>query len=909
MERMAVSRTQFLKYTLLPGILPRIWRVFATGFTQVPYFIAVIYQTVGILPRGHAYLDPRNVGRYGIRHVIAEAANHLVFDRKHADQVFIFFIILVGAVLLFLQLILLITAVIAYQPVFAAAPALPDLTGELIFGSGPSAYNSGPKQDLAFIFLDRVFGIKGFFNSCVDPANGFCKSLSDKDLAVFGTFPSPFHKALHALLRFYSIGIFSIASFLIIYFIIAITGETAAAGRAFGPPQRFNRVWAPVRLILCFALLIPLESCEKSPTTVGLNGAQYITLESAKLGSNFATNGWNYFTLSLTQTHLGDAGKLIGTPNTPKVNNLLKFMFLTRVCKSAENFAYSGPFETPNHGPDGIQAYIVSGNQAMLLATGVSFSAARTFSKNGNIFIRFGVKNAQMYKSENGNVAPLCGEIVVPVTKIDALGAPTSGASMIQELYFQMVRDLWEKDDEMGKYANCMRGRNSQIIPNPYCTEIPDQAFMNRRITYYQAKLDKDIKDAIAKQVAAGGWNIDPNMMAKGWAGAGIWYNRIAELNGDISSSVYSIPVSSKYPYIMEYVAQQRQKNNQNVSVSTIYTPTLAQGREITPPRTAKDLEIAAILNKTYLLWRVTNPQAGDDPEENYGSFIDTVNTIFGTSGLFSMRKNTDIHPLAQLSVLGKGMMYASIRNFTGGKMLEEIGVILDKDGPGRALGEMIGSFFVTMGMATMAMSFVLYYVIPFMPFIYFIFAVGAWVKAIFEAMVGMPLWALAHIRIDGEGMPGQAATQGYFLILEIFLRPILIVFGLLASIQVFSALVAVMNEIFLLVTANLGGFDKASEEAAIGISMVNYARNPLDQFFFTAIYVILCYMLGLGCFKLVDNIPDAITRWLGVAISPMADKTGDIEGKFVGDLYQGATMATQKLSGGQLAAILANRR
>ena len=62
-----------------------------------------------------------------------------------------------------------------------------------------------------------------------------------------------------------------------------------------------------------------------------------------------------------------------------------------------------------------------------------------------------------------------------------------------------------------------------------------------------------------------------------------------------------------------------------------------------------------------------------------------------------------------------------------------------------------------------------LFYIIPFMPFIYFFFAVGTWVKAIFEAMVGVPLWALAHIRIDGQGLPGDAAMNGYYLLLEIF--------------------------------------------------------------------------------------------------------------------------------------------
>ena len=36
------------------------------------------------------------------------------------------------------------------------------------------------------------------------------------------------------------------------------------------------------------------------------------------------------------------------------------------------------------------------------------------------------------------------------------------------------------------------------------------------------------------------------------------------------------------------------------------------------------------------------------------------------------------------------------------------------------------------------------------------------------ELLVGAPLWALAHLRIDGNGLPGETASNGYFLIFEI---------------------------------------------------------------------------------------------------------------------------------------------
>ena len=74
--------------------------------------------------------------------------------------------------------------------------------------------------------------------------------------------------------------------------------------------------------------------------------------------------------------------------------------------------------------------------------------------------------------------------------------------------------------------------------------------------------------------------------------------------------------------------------------------------------------------------------------------------------------------------------------------------------------------------------------------------------------MVGLPLWAIAHLRIDGEGLPGPAAMNGYFLVFEIFVRPILIIFGMIAAVSIFAAQVDVLNVIWKIVSSNLVGHD-----------------------------------------------------------------------------------------------------
>ena len=170
-----VTKTDVIKYTVLPGIVPRLLSIFQSGFVHTAYLIALVYQAVRLLPHDHPYLEPQNFGRYGIRHVIAEAANNIVLDRKHIDRILIFFIILVGLVLLFAQFIMLILAAMAGNPAFALA--VTDLLSNPVGGNAVTG-SRGPGQDLAFIILDRIFGVPGIFDSCVSNVPLACTYLN-----------------------------------------------------------------------------------------------------------------------------------------------------------------------------------------------------------------------------------------------------------------------------------------------------------------------------------------------------------------------------------------------------------------------------------------------------------------------------------------------------------------------------------------------------------------------------------------------------------------------------------------------------------------------------------------------------------------------------------------------------------
>ena len=97
-------------------------------------------------------------------------------------------------------------------------------------------------------------------------------------------------------------------------------------------------------------------------------------------------------------------------------------------------------------------------------------------------------------------------------------------------------------------------------------------------------------------------------------------------------------------------------------------------------------------------------------------------------------------------------------------------------------------------------------------------------------------------------------------------LRPIFTVFGLLAAVITFSALVSVLDTIFDLVVVNVAGFDlttlSSTSPTPAGDFMQSF-RDSLDAFFYTVLYTIILYMMAMASFKLIDLIPNKLLRFL----------------------------------------------
>ncbi|MCB9990356.1 MAG: DotA/TraY family protein [Rhodospirillales bacterium] len=945
---MQLTTKNILQYTLTPQLMPRLQGLFYSGFSYIAFFMAQIYSAVRLLPANHPYLIPENMGRFGIRHVISEAGNNLVYKKENIDQIFLYFIMLIGIVLLIVQMLMLLCA--GFMEAAHAGPLYPSSNPFDFF----SYFNTpNVEHDLAFVLLDRVFGIPGvngalntsFFTNdagqytCV-VLNTDCFQIgqSTRDVTADRTiftdyartvpvpnynFPWPFHRALRGMLQVYSVGLLVIAVFTFLYFMFAIAAETAQTGTAFG--RRFNHLWAPIRMVVALGLLIPIAH--------GLNSSQWILMYAAKWGSGFATNGWIIYsnTMKASGTLGGPANTMVATPEAPPVNTLMEFGGVLATCK----IAYERMFKRQGRPDIQIDAYIMNNNQIgiggrRLLLT--NYQQAAEFAHRGEVIIRFGERRVDpallaggppapgtvvgggSHQTYDGGVIPYCGEITLNLTYVPenvfAAAVTEPGAWYMYRTYYQMVEILWQDAANLGAGISAVVGGVASIdfhdigeamanrhiaIGNNAAHPLPTAQELAGLQQAYQDYLETRITLAVMEQQASPEWL--ETLEQLGWGGAAIWYNKIAQLNGSLVSSVYAMPMVKTYPQIMEDHIRNRASADSAVSGETRFR----DKRGPDAPVEKADDEESQILRAMYEAHGIWHDKYSDTSRKS-NIYRDTINAIFGTEGLFNIVENEaqNIHPLAQLASIGRSIVDSAVRNLgysaasgLGGGILN----LFQQHAFGRVAASTSG-FFLQVAMIGLSIGFVLFYVIPFLPFIYFFFAVGGWVKAIFEAMVGVPLWALAHIRIDGNGFPPDAAMGGYYLILEIFLRPLLIIFGFVASITIFAAQMSILHEIWGVVVSSVSGFEKdVATPAGSGTGSIEFLRNEVDEFFFTVIYAIIAYMMAMASFKLIDQIPNHLLRWMGANVSTFGEQAGDPAQNLVRNSLIGSNMMTGRLS------------
>jgi conjugal transfer/type IV secretion protein DotA/TraY len=137
-------------------------------------------------------------------------------------------------------------------------------------------------------------------------------------------------------------------------------------------------------------------------------------------------------------------------------------------------------------------------------------------------------------------------------------------------------------------------------------------------------------------------------------------------------------------------------------------------------------------------------------------------------------------------------------------------------------------------------------------PFIVWFGGIINWLVVVLEGIIAAPLWAIAHLDGQGEGM-GQKSAHGYLFLLNLIARPFLMVVGFFGGGACLVVGGTFLNQIFGIAVANVQFSSFTGLISLIG---------------FLYVYFTICLTLVHSCFGLVLIVPDQVINWVGGAIS-----------------------------------------
>ena len=178
----------------------------------------------------------------------------------------------------------------------------------------------------------------------------------------------------------------------------------------------------------------------------------------------------------------------------------------------------------------------------------------------------------------------------------------------------------------------------------------------------------------------------------------------------------------------------------------------------------------------------------------------------------------------------------------------------------------------------------ILAYYIPLYPFLVFTFAAIGWFLTVIEGMAAAPLICMGMTHPAGEEFLGRA-EQSLMLFLSVFLRPALMIVGLIASMIV--SFVA-----FKMMLVGFGGIFNDLSNAS-GSAYGNIFLSLLSLCVVLVIFGFITMEIIEQCYKLIYQLPNNIMSWIGVQATPGSGDYGQMA-KGVGGAVSGTASSVQ---------------
>lgn len=670
----------------------------------------------------------------------------------------------------------------------------------------------------------------------------------------------------------YNSGLMVLASLFVSYIAIVGVANTANEGEAMG--KAWSTLWTPLRIVFGGGVLLPASS--------GYSFIQIIVLTIGLWGIGFANgvfragveNGIVNGSLSSVSSQLGFGSGAKPNPNYPlyDIRQFGQAYLASSWCARSLNAIY-GSLDQPT----AIQALSTPDSK---VDDGEGRQAATYLVKDRN------------EATNLGGGTPICGaikvysfsapaELVTTSTSTGSIFDPatiTSNKAAMQAVrHAALNAKIVAMNKVMADIDAWVNTWPSDITKTGWDAVISDR--FNTIINQAQNTLTQNLtlqmtNDTTLQKIMA---EYVEDVTKDGWAMAGGFYQRLSGIRQEMGA-MFAEPVAvatqpnlnmlpngaagqlalSSYQTVYQAIIS---KSLDGSSYKQPVTPNAADIKAALAPASLDDLNIDTLgsrgdsIMSNFIGWgmeRVTASLIGTDGDVDAIARIKTTGDILAIMQASAIATNRIVHTaLSGAKAVAAGVGSVSF-----------FGTSIDATPLADTFLEwVIYNFLMPLVEVANWVGVLAFYFgvfLPSLPYTIFIIAVVGWVLGVLQSVVAAPLWALMHMTPERSFVGSQ--TQGYLMLLSLFARPVLIVFGLFAA-------MAIANPILLYISKAFWAMRAANVTSAESLGwFVEFFqwRNWLIMYGLLLLPVI--YMI----FGLSQTLPDVVLKWIGIGIDSM---------------------------------------
>lgn len=706
-------------------------------------------------------------------------------------------------------------------------------------GSGLAALTSfAGAEDLSLEWLRRLF--PGMANIACAPGSYVGVSVASctaSDADVLGAMMGTMNSILLGL-----------GSFMMAFHTIVATVSTAHEGKVMG--ERWHTVWAPIRVVIGFGLLVPIK---------GYCGIQFAVLMVIVMGYNMANAMWTSY---VDKALSGEMASLAVTMTPSLGLDLAHSIIASETCVSlieaqelgirAARNAGGGRTLTPR------SALTMNPSIARPPAQGVP--AQGTDGQNGSVVWNYGDVCGSIRTAADNPPLNTNSGVATAIGTGNAVrgGLADMAVTAGNQAYVTFLRT---RDREISALIEAVRttGIAASVVSMTHPgnnanagseTESPDQQIRQKygEIRQAAATFETNINTAAREMVsvinAQGTDTFKQRAAALGWASAGALNTTLLRASARASELTSAAAPRVSGPNLEAFTrlgvgripeVQQRMEAAMNVLRGIIQD--LDQRGTASPRSTS----IGADMQGRNLLAQLIKP----------------ITDGISRGVIDGLGRMDPVRPMSSIQNLGNNMLLVS---------QTAIGVWIAAKGAGGAAGgsaitntfgggflpgalEGIAPFFV-MSIIPMLICGALHaYILPMLPFIMWTFAILAVVSLAAELVIAAPLAAFMHLRMDGNELINEPQKTIYTMTFNALLRPSLLLCGLVVANLTFAIMANYLNKVFGVAVTNTNG------DSIVGL---------VGVITMTILIFYLHYQLVVRSMQLISAVPATVSELIG---------------------------------------------